>query len=159
MRPGKEALLRELVAALEASLAASRAAHADARAGATHEEARPENDKDTRALEQSYLARGQAQRVEALEAGLAAVRALPVEPARGPDPAAAPGSLVEAEEDGQPRRYLLAPEGGGLRLEGDVQVVTPRSPLGQALVGKRAGEVVEVTLAGRSRVLELTRVA
>jgi len=35
--------------------------------GATHEENKPENDKDTRALEQSYLARGQAQRVVELQ--------------------------------------------------------------------------------------------
>jgi transcription elongation GreA/GreB family factor len=154
----KRALKRELLAALEASLRTLKAAHADALEGATHAEARPENDKDTRALEQSYLARGQAARVEALEAGLAAVKALATTPARGATAAAALGSLVEAEEDGGARRYYLAPEGGGLALTGGVQVVTPRSPLGQALLGRRAGEEVEVRLAGRARLLEVTRV-
>jgi hypothetical protein len=56
----KAQLKAELVTILEGTLAGLERAHADARAGATHEEAKPENDKDTRALEQSYLARGQA---------------------------------------------------------------------------------------------------
>ena len=51
-----------LLAQLEAALATARAAHKAAVEGATHAEARPENDKDTRGLEQSYLARGVAQR-------------------------------------------------------------------------------------------------
>ena len=47
--------------------------HAAATEGATHSEARPENDKDTRGLELSYLARGQAQRVAELQIVLGAV--------------------------------------------------------------------------------------
>jgi transcription elongation GreA/GreB family factor len=39
-----------------------------------------------------------------------------------------------------------------------VQVVTPRSPLGSALVGKRAGDECEVALAGRTRTLVVLRV-
>ena len=39
-------------------------------AGATHEETQPENDKDTRAIEATYLARGLAERVESLENGV-----------------------------------------------------------------------------------------
>lgn len=53
---------QDLIAALERTLELLERAHADAAEGATHEEAKPEDDKDTRALEQSYLARGQAQR-------------------------------------------------------------------------------------------------
>ena len=43
-----------------ADLATLEKAQHATQAAATHEEAKPENDKDTRALEQSYLARGQA---------------------------------------------------------------------------------------------------
>ena len=153
----KVALQRELLASLEATLQALARAHADAREGATHAEARPENDKDTRALEASYLARGQAMRVAALEAALAAVRTMPL-PVGGEGVPAALGALIEAREGPTRLRFFLAPEGGGLRLADGVQVVTPRSPLGQALVGKRVGDEVEVTLAGRTRVLSLTRV-
>ena len=72
----KAALKAELIAALTVALDTARRAHAAAIEGATHAEAKPENDKDTRGLEQSYLARGQAQRVAELEAGLADVTAL-----------------------------------------------------------------------------------
>src|SRR5262249_3049381 len=72
----KATLREELIAALTATLDTARAAHAAALEGATHSEARAENDKDTRGLEQSYLARGQAQRVEELSVALAATEAM-----------------------------------------------------------------------------------
>ena len=69
----KKALKEELMSQLRATLDRSRAAHAAATEGATHSEARPENDKDTRGLELSYLACGQAQRVAELQIVLGAV--------------------------------------------------------------------------------------
>ena len=62
----KPALKAELLALLGAHLETLERAHRAACEGATHEEAKPENDKDTRALEQSYLARGQAARIDEL---------------------------------------------------------------------------------------------
>ena len=56
----REAVLEKLSEQLAHALHAAEGTRKDA----THEEAKPENDKDTRALEQSYLARGQAMRAE-----------------------------------------------------------------------------------------------
>ena len=152
----KQALKAELVTVLEGTLTTLLAAHADATEAATHDEAKPENDKDTRALEQSYLARGQAIRIAMLKAGLAAVVGMSVEPSE----VVRAGALVDAEdEDGKVVRYVLAPDGGGKTLTGGVQVVTPGSPLGAALVGKRAGDDVELVLAGKSRQLAVVRVS
>lgn len=154
----KQALKDELVARLGAALAAARDAHAAAAAGATHAEAKAENDKDTRGLELSYLARGQAQRVEELATELAAVEAMTVR-AFGPDEPIAAGAVVVADEDGEARRYFVAPGGGGEPLAaGTIQAVTPRSPLGRALCGLRAGEVAEVRAAGKRRELEIVEV-
>jgi hypothetical protein len=51
------------------------------------------------------------------------------------DRPAALGALVVLEEDGEESMLLLAPGGGGARLaDGTVQVVTPPSPLGRALI-------------------------
>ena len=61
--PAKSSLRDELLGRLRAELDQLEAAHRSALEGATHEESKPENSKDTRALEQSYLARGQALRV------------------------------------------------------------------------------------------------
>ena len=156
MSPGKQRLRDELLAALEASLAAARAAHAAAVEGATHGEARAENDKDTRGLEQSYLARGQAERVEQLTTAVAAIEAMTWRDFAGED-AVDLGALVTAEEDGEEHRFLLAPQGGGITLSGGVQVVTPRAPLGRAFLKARVGDTVEVKRPGGVR--ELTVLA
>lgn len=153
--PTRKVLKAELIAVLEGTLRALEAAHADTREAATHEEAKPENDKDTRALEQSYLARGQAMRIEALKAGLAAVGTMNL----ADGDAGRVGALVEVEEDDEAVAYFLAPEGGGTKLGGGVQVVTPASPLGRALIGKREGDEVELKLGGKTRLLAVTAVS
>jgi transcription elongation GreA/GreB family factor len=154
-KPSRKALKDELLAVLGQTLATLEAAHADALAGATHEQAKPENDKDTRALEQSYLARGQAMRIEALKAGLAALSTMSLADGE----VGRVGALIDAEEDDARVRFFLAPEGGGTKLEGGVQVVTPASPLGRALLGKRAGDEVELKLAGKTRQLSVLEVS
>ncbi len=154
----KAELKDELVNLVATDLATRERALRAAREGATHEEAKPENDKDTRALEQSYLARGEAMRVEELRQALAEVQQMPLR-ALGENEPAGLGALVTAEEDGDPRLLLLAPHGGGSTLAGgSVQVVTPKSPLGRAVLGKRAGDDCEVQLAGRTRELSIVRV-
>lgn len=145
------------MSALEQALATARAAHDAAVEGATHEEARPENDKDTRGLEQSYLARGHAQRVAELESGLAAVAGL--EPRdHAPGAPISVGALVTVSERGERRRLWIAPSGGGLTLtEGGhpVTVLTPSSPLGRALLGKRVEEECELGSGKGTRTLEI----
>jgi transcription elongation GreA/GreB family factor len=126
---------------------------------ATHEEAKPENDKDTRALEQSYLARGQAARVVELEQAVADVSAMRVRAFTSDDPVAL-GALVAAFENDKELRLFLAPHGGGhLLAGGTVRVVTTKSPLGLALLGKRQGDEAEVVVAGKSRTIEILDVA
>jgi transcription elongation GreA/GreB family factor len=156
--PPKERLRDELTRLLATDLAAREQAYRAAREAATHEEAKPENDKDTRALEQSYLARGQAARIEELRAGIASVQALPsrdVEEER-----VMLGALVTVEEDGRESMLLLAPAGGGAHLaDGTVQVLTPPSPLGRALLGKHAGDELEIVVAGKTRTIQVVRVS
>ena len=130
VNPTKADLKRELLAQLDAQLVAARASHAAATEGAISDEARPENDKDTRGLEQSYLARGYAQRVAELEAALTAVAAMTV----AASPRVAIGALVTIDEDDRERALYIAAHGGGLVLAGAVTVVTPTSPMGRALV-------------------------
>jgi hypothetical protein len=143
----KQALKTELIAQLEATLATARIAHASAIEGSTHEEARAENDKDTRGLEQSYLARGQAQRVAELEAAVGDVTALALRTFTATSVVAL-SALVTIDDD---ERFFIAPAGGGCVLAGGVQVVTPSSPLGRALLGKRIDDEVELQLPGKLR--------
>jgi transcription elongation GreA/GreB family factor len=129
--------------------------------GVTHEDAKSESDKDMRATEASYVARGQAMRVEALEADLAKVAGMRPR-AFSPDAPIALGALVTvATEEGE-RVVLLAPAGGGLRLAigaTAVQVVTPVSPIGRALLGATQGDVVAFAREGAEEELEVVAIA
>jgi len=154
----KRALRAELVARLASQLDAARHAHQSAIEGATHEQARAENDKDTRGLEQSYLARGHSARIAELEVAVAAAGALALREFTV-DQAVALGALVVVGEDERRLSYFVVSNGGGETLAGGtVQVVTPRSPLGVALIGKQAGDVANVRLAGRQRELEILEI-
>jgi transcription elongation GreA/GreB family factor len=153
----KAALRAELLAKLTSDLETLERAHKATVEGATHEEAKPENDKDTRALEQSYLARGQATRIDELRVGVAEVGGMPLRDYQGKP--AGLGALVTVEEGGVESALLLAPAGGGEELAGGaVKVVTPRSPLGRALVGKEEGEEVELAVGGKVRGLAILAV-
>jgi len=166
--PSKAVLKDQLVRVLAADLALRERAYQAAREAATHQEAKPENDKDTRALEQSYLARGEALRLEEQRAALGVVQAMPVEPFDAASPARL-GALVTAEEGGEGREggderpssvFWIAAYGGGTRLaEGAVLVVTPKSPLGRALLGGRAGDECEVVRAGKPCVVRIVAIA
>jgi transcription elongation GreA/GreB family factor len=156
----KRALLDQLKTALEVEAAtASRLARETAEA-ANHPEAKPDSDKDTRKIELSYLAAGQAARARELETGLALVAGLP--DARFAD--AAPitaGALVTLLVDGETQRVLVSPAGGGLKLgdgSGFVSVVTPQAPLGRAILGRAAGESLELVVAGRTSEVEIVAV-
>jgi transcription elongation GreA/GreB family factor len=153
--PTKQELKSELLEQLAEGLRVLERAHRASREGATHEEAKPENDKDTRALEQSYLARGQAMRVEEQTAGVAEVQAMAIRTFRKSDPVAL-GALVTVSEEDTEKTYFVAPQGGGTPLAGGrVQVITPRSPVGRALLGKRVGDVCELKVGGATRELEV----
>lgn len=145
----KAELKADLLRQLEQQLATARAAHAAATEGAISDEARPENDKDTRGLEQSYLARGHAQRVADLEAAATVVSGMPTQPMK----TVAVGALVTIEEDERERALLVAAHGGGLVVGEDVTVVTPTSPMGRALHGKVVDDECELTAGGAQRTL------
>jgi transcription elongation GreA/GreB family factor len=69
------------------------------------------------------------------------------------------GLVIDASDDDKSASYFMAPHGGGIRLaNGAVQVVTPKSPLGRAFLGKREGDETEVILAGKSRFFSIDRV-
>jgi transcription elongation GreA/GreB family factor len=154
----KAKLRDELLAKLRADLHLLERAQDDAQQGATHEEAKAEDDKDTRAIEASYLARGHATRVEELARGIVEVEHMTLR-VFGDDAPAALSAVVTVAEEKDELKYFIAPHGGGTALaKGKVQVVTPKSPLGRTLLGKHEGDEVEVRVGTNVRALEIESV-
>ncbi|HEY5952110.1 MAG TPA: hypothetical protein VIV40_41720 [Kofleriaceae bacterium] len=155
MARNKAELKQELLALLEQQLEAARTAHFAATEAAIGDEARPENDKDTRGLEQSYLARGIAQRVADLETAVSIIGTMPTQPTSK----VAVGAFVIVEEDDRERALFMAAHGGGLVIGGDVTVITPTSPMGRALHGKLADDECELIAGGAQRTLVIVEVS
>ncbi len=143
-RMNKTGLLRAIVETLEAELdAAVREARAASDA-ATDPDSKAENKYDTRALEASYLARGQARRVTELQESLRDLLAFAAAPPPTGGPAAL-GSLVTLETPDGPLAYFLCPAAGGAEVPHEgrtITLLTPASPLGRKLAGRRAGDTV-----------------
>lgn len=138
----REALLRQL----EADLALITRAAELSRDEAISEESKAENKYDTRAQEAAYLAEGQARQARELAETIALYRQLPQPTTTGAT--AELGTLVQLGPDGPSAAttvYFIGPRGGGLEVQVDghrVLVVTPSSPLGRQLLGRRVGDPV-----------------
>ena len=157
----KEAALRMLRELVEGDLARATEAHRETQRGATHEEAKPENDKDTRALEATYLARGLAERVAALENAAAALAGLKLRAFDADTPLALGAIATLAGEHGAAAHYFLVPAAGGLKLtlgNALITTVTTEAPLGRALLGAYEGDEVSVQTPQGARSLEIERV-
>ena len=128
---------------------------------ATHEENIAENKYDTLGLEASYLAAGQAKRVEEIRQALTRCQNMPVA-AYDAQRGIQIGSLLGLEDDqGRQQWLFLAPDAAGLKvyLVGQlITVITPRSPLGSSLRGKFEGDEVEIVVAGTRQQFTVTEV-
>jgi transcription elongation GreA/GreB family factor len=138
----KRAILKKITAKLVEELEIYLRAAQFSRTEATHESNKAENKYDTRGLEASYLARGQSKQAAELEAALAEFEKLGLRKFAADD-AIAVGALVAVEVGGETNVYFLGPRAGGTEIEHDrkeILVITPQSPLGEQLMGKRQGE-------------------
>lgn len=160
----KQFLVDQLIERLRETAAiarrATQAAADEAREGASPAEKR----EDARVhLEYSSLARGQAERAQRAAAELSVLETFHP-PAFSPDSPVGLGAIVEVEDEEQGRTFFLAPVGAGMELtgpdgDGFLSVVTPKSPVGGAVMGRRVGDTVEVTVKGEPREWTITYVS
>jgi transcription elongation GreA/GreB family factor len=151
-----EMIVAELRSELELLAKAARAAHSEA----THESSKAENKYDTHGLEASYLARGQSrQAAEALES-IEELRKLPLRDFAPTDEIDV-GAVVETAGKREKNWYFLAPRAGGTELKIDdkeILVITPQSPLGQQLVGRKQGDKLKLVIAGTTHEFRIVSV-
>ena len=148
----KHALLQKILTQLETELDVLVKAARHTYETATHEENKAENKYDTRALEASYLARGQAKRAAEIRKIIKHYQDLPLAKMDRINL----GAVFTLETEDQTHQYFLGPMGGGIRIKtdsGEITVVTAASPLGKSLLGKEVddeimtpgGQIAEIT--------------
>ena len=157
----KRALTQKIVAQLGADLdlllKAARTSHAEA----THESSKAENKYDTRGLEAAYLARGQSKQAAESVQAIQEFEALPLRDF-GPSDEIGLGALVELTGKKERSLYFIGPRAGGTEVthdEREVLVITPQSPLGQQLVGRRQGDKLKLQIAGATNEFRIASVA
>jgi len=141
----KQALVAQIHGLLSAHYERLERAFRESKEYATDPDSKAESKYDTRGLEASYLAAGQAEEVERLAESVASFDDL-VLPEFDDTSVAGAGALVEADRRGDLVFYLLAPAGGGIQTEYlgcDLSVLTPEAPLYQDLLGSRVGDILE----------------
>ena len=156
----KSLLLKQIVAALGESLEvlerAARASHNEA----THESSRAESKYDTRGLEAAYLAGGQARQAREIMESMKLYSSLATREFAAGDLIDLT-AVVKLETDGAPFLYFIGPKSGGVEVnyKGDeITVITPQSPLGQNLVGKKTGQSWTTKVGGSTLKYRIVKV-
>ena len=131
--------------------------HADA----SDEQNKPEDKYDTRGLETAYLASSQARLATETEEALAMYHALELR--KFPEGTAIDlTALVELESNGARALYFLGPKTGGVEIRHkgtEVLVITPESPLGRQLLGRKVGDRVKLQTRGPTQEFRVTGIS
>ncbi len=142
----KSLLLEHIRAELRARLERLSKAAYEAHAAATDPGSKAEGKYDTRSLEASYLAAGQARQVDELAESVRIFESLTL-PDFGMDAEIDAGALVKANLNGETAHFLLVPAAGGMVIshdEREITLLTPESPLYRRLSGMRVGESLAI---------------
>lgn len=149
----KKIILNELVSRARQELAGLEASAKANFEFATDQEFKAESKYDTRALEASYLASAEAKRVEELKLEVQILEEVDLEASRKLGEISI-GALVELLHNEQKRTYFLIPTAGGTVINANgeaVMVVSVFSPIGDALMGLKAGDEFEVETPKETR--------
>lgn len=157
----KQQVLQQIIDTLKVDLDVATRAAQTAYETATHEENIAENKYDTLGLEASYLAAGQARRVEEIRQSLQRFQALVLEP-HDEQRGIRSGDLITLESDhGQPQQLFLGPDAAGLKVrhqETLITVITAKAPLGQNLLGKLAGDELDIQVNGARQSFNIVQI-
>jgi hypothetical protein len=145
MPPMKSVLIEKIRIELKGRLERLAKAAMEAHAAATDPDSKAEGKYDTRSLEASYLAVGQARQVDELAEAVRIFEAF-TPPDFSTNDSIGMGALVEADIRSETSLLLLVPAAGGMVLDLDGQeitLLTPASTLYQNLLGMRSGDFLD----------------
>ena len=141
----KSGLLEQIRTDLRERLGRLSKAALEAHAAATDPDCKAEGKYDTRSLEASYLAAGQARQVAEAAAAVRLFEGLAL-PDFGIEDRIDAGALVEVDLAGETGYFLLAPGAGGMLVTHagcEITLLTPASGLYQKLLGLRVGDMLD----------------
>ena len=156
----KKKLIQAVIERLKADLGLYHRAAVAARAEATHEQSKAENKYDTRGLEASYLARGQSRQVAEIEQAIEKFEKMPAREFAPGEPIDT-GAVVELTSGREKNLYFIGPRAGGTEIifeKREILVITPESPLGAQLLGKKQAEKHRLEIAGQKQEFTITSV-
>ncbi|MBD1572380.1 transcription elongation factor [Vibrio sp. S17_S38] len=151
----KTILHQEIIKKLELVYASALAATQTA----TDKENVPEHKYDTLSLEASYLAHGQAQRLQQCLRDLHSFKDLAVKNCLDSDSVNI-GALVKLLDDDEDsyKWFFLSPVAGGLSVQFSniiVQLITPESPLGKTLMRRAVDDEIVIKIATHTKCYEI----
>ncbi len=169
--PVIEEIVQKILEKLEADLSALKQTAKAAHEAATHDEGKAEDQYDTRGLEASYLAGAAAKRSEEISE---AILYFQKEKSKIP--------LYCLKLGSKKVNYILAKKGGGIQVKASlkalfsesksvvepsselmldsldlIQVITPDSPLGAELSGRKEGEEFEVEIRSEVKTYQILK--
>lgn len=153
----KAEIIKLFITQLEQDLLTCKQAAIATYEAATHEENKPENEYDTRGLEASYLAGAQAKRAHEIDEVLSYFKTLEFPNFTSKDPVQSQ-ALIQTKVNNNTHWFLVMPKGGGsiLHVENtQVQIITPHSNIGEALLGLHVGDLAEVEIGPKVREYEI----
>lgn len=157
----KKEILKLFIDALESDLHQLEASIQAAKDEATHEESKPENEYDTRALETGYLVKAQSKRILDAKEVIGTFKYITLKNFSEKDGIQAT-ALIRIDNQGREQILFYMPSGGGRTLTFKslkIQIITPSSPLGEALLGLKVGDVAIVEQGNDVKEFEILGIA
>jgi len=151
----KEAILALIIQQLESDISISAQAVKMARDTATHKDCLGSSKYETMGLEASYLAQGQGTRLLELERSLAYFKQLTLQASKSIELGA---YITLNDEDDKQTNLWMAADAGGLKIQyhqQSITVITPKSPLGKAMLGKTMDDDFSLKIMGKENYFEV----
>ena len=161
----KAFLISNIMQHLEQELVHCKLAANTAHLAATDDQSVAETQYDTLAIESAYLAEGQSRRIIEFESAINHLKQLAAQVKNkdnGANKVIKLGSLVQLYKDSAlDKWFFLAPAAAGYKCTiaaNNFTVITPRSPVGYALLNKTIGDQVEVIIGNNKLVDDIIAV-
>ena len=153
----KHKIINELIVLVQDELQKAEEAFASTNALATEGDVKQESKYDTRGIEAGYLAGAQKKRVEELKFDLHKLEELLHFEFKQTDEVVL-GSIVTVDMGKMKRTYFISPSFGGVHLNEqgrDLHVITPVSPVGEAMLGLNEGDEFEFDSSKNYTILKI----